>query len=166
MKITAKRLRELLNYDPLTGVFTFRLARKGRFAKVGEIAGRIRPDDGGRRLGLDGGRYWGNQIAWLYVTGEWPSLAVDHINGDRSDDRFANLRLATGSENLANARRPRHNTSGLKGANWHAKAGKWRATIKKDRTPIHIGYFATAAEAHAAYMAKAKELFGEFARAA
>lgn len=166
MRITAARVRELLHYDPATGIFTHRIARRGLRYRIGEIAGRISEEDGGRRIGLEGRRYWGNQIAWLYVTGEWPSSDVDHINGMRSDDRFANLRIATRSENLANARRPKHNTSGLKGANWHAKAGKWRATIKKNRIPIHIGYFDSAAEAHSAYLAKAKELFGEFARAA
>lgn len=165
-KITAERLRELLHYDPDTGVFTNLVARKGRFAKVGEPAGRIRGHDGRCRIGVDGGRYFANQLAWLYMKGEWANSRIDHINGDQADDRFENLRTATHSENLANARRPRHNVSGFKGVSWHKSAGRWRATIKKDRKPMHLGYFDTASEAHAAYMAKANELFGEFARAA
>ena len=166
MTPTVERLREVLNYDPLTGIFTHRIGRKGRGTRAGAIAGRIRAYDGYCRIGLDGERYFAHRLAWLYVTGKWPSSDIDHISGEKADNRFANLRLATGSENLANAPRPRHNTTGLKGVNWHGKAGRWRATIKKDRKPIHIGYFDSAIEAHAAYVAKAKELFGEFARAA
>lgn len=166
MSVTASRVRELFHYDPETGIFTHRIGRKGNGTKAGEVAGRIRPHDGRRRIGVDYGRYFAYQLAWLYVTGEWPPSTIDHINGIQSDDRIVNLRLCTGSQNLANARRPDHNTSGYKGVSWHRVRGKWRATIKKNRKAIHIGHFDTAFEAHSAYIAKAKELFGEFARAA
>lgn len=164
MRITAVRLRELLHYDPETGVFTHRVGRKGRGTRAGDVAGRIRKQDGYRRIGLDHGRYVASRLAWLYMTGEWPAAEIDHINCVRSDDRFINLRPATRDENARNTRRPSSNTSGLKGVSW--RGGKWRATIKKDRKPIHIGFFASPEAAHAAYVAKAQELFGEFARAA
>lgn len=166
MTVTVERLRDLLNYDPETGVFTWRIGRKGRGCAAGAVAGRVRDHDGYCRLGIDGERYFAHQLAWLHVHGEWANSDLDHINGQPDDNRIANLRIATGSENLANARRPCHNTSGFKGVSWHRVAGKWRATIKKNRVPIHIGHFTSAEDAHAAYVAKAKELFGEFARAA
>lgn len=166
MTITAARLRELFNYDPETGIFTHRVGRKGGGTRAGDVAGRIRPHDGRRRIGVDYGRFFAYQLAWLYVTGEWPNSTIDHKNGIQSDDRFSNLRLCTNSENMANARRPSRNTSGFKGVSWHAARGKWRATIKKDRVSIHIGHFDSPIEAHEAYIAKANELFGAFARAA
>jgi len=166
MMLSAARLRELLNYNPETGVFTHRIGRKGRGTGAGMLAGSIKNSHGRHTVGVDGKNYLSYRLAWFYVNGEWPSGHIDHINGDMTDNRFANLRLATYSENGANARKPSHNTSGFKGVSWNKNAKKWRAVIKKDRKPIHIGYFDTAAEAHAAYIAKAAELFGEFARAA
>ena len=161
-RITAERLRELLHYDPQTGIFTHRFGRKGGSTKKGEIAGRVRAHDGHRRIGLDYGRYFASRLAWLYMTGEWPPNEVDHINCRPDDDRFANLRLATRGENGANRRIQSNSSTGLKGVSLHY--GKWRATIKKNRRPLHLGYFATAEQAHSAYVAKSQELFGEFAR--
>jgi hypothetical protein len=163
--ITADELREIIDYDPESGEFTHRIGRKGRGTKAGAPAGRI-GGDGYLRLGLRGRRYRANRLAWLYMTGEWPDRIIDHANGDPMDNRFSNLRLATSSQNGANGRKPSHNSSGFKGVNWHAKAGKWRAYIKDKGKPIHIGYFTSAEAAHAAYLEKAREIFGEFARAA
>lgn len=90
-------------------------------------------------------------------------VLVDHINGNRLDNRRENLRLATYSENGRN--KPAvQGSSTLKGVSWHTSRGKWRAVIKVNRVSRHIGYFATEAEAAAAYAAAAKELHGEFAR--
>jgi hypothetical protein len=166
VSLTAERLRDLVHYDPETGIFTHRVGRKGAGTYAGGIAGRLEPKHGYRRIGIDGHRFRANRLAWLYMTGVWPDRLIDHANGNPSDDRFSNLRLATSSQNGANCRKPTHNASGFKGVNWHAKAGKWRAYIKNKGKPVHIGYFASAEAAHAAYMEKARELFGEFARAA
>ncbi len=161
MTLTIERLRELLHYDPETGIFTHRIGRKGQSTRAGEIAGRIRAQDGHRRIGIDYGRYFASRLAWLYMTGEWPESEIDHINRIPNDDRFANLRVATRGENQANRGRPQNNTSGLKGVNRHK--GRWRAFIKKNGVNIHLGYFPSANAAHEAYVAKAQELFGEFA---
>lgn len=161
--LTAARLRERMIYDPETGIFIHRVGCKGTAA--GTIAGACM-QNGRRLIGIDRCRYLSYRLAWLYMTGEWPASDIDHINGAHDDDRFANLREATKSQNLANAKRPCTNTSGFKGVSWNKNAKKWRSLIKRDRKVTHIGYFATAEEAHAAYVAKATELFGDFARAA
>jgi hypothetical protein len=102
--LTAERLRELLHYDPDTGDFTWRTARKR--IPAGAIAGTV--ERGFRRITIGGGRhgprYSAHRLAWLYMTGAWPNGYLDHINRDPDDNRFANLRLATNSQNQANTR--------------------------------------------------------------
>lgn len=92
-----------------------------------------------------------------------PRTQVDHINGDRLDNRRANLRLATHAENLRNRGAQRNNTSGYKGVFWHERARRWRAVIWVDRRRHLLGYFDNPAEAHAAYCRAAHELHREFA---
>jgi len=90
---------------------------------------------------------------------------IDHANCDPNDNRLSNLRLATVSQNAANQRN--HRASDLpKGITWHKKTKKWQAQIKKDGKNYHLGLFTDPADAHEAYACAARELFGEFARAA
>lgn len=97
------------------------------------------------------------------MTGEWVPM-VDHEDGDGLNNRWGNLRQSTQSQNTSNSRLSKANTSGFKGV--VLEKGKWRAKVTKNYVTHHVhGYFATAEEAHAAYLRKAKELFGEFARA-
>jgi len=91
-------------------------------------------------------------------------IYVDHINGNTLDNRKENLRLATNQQNAVNSRKPKNNTSGLKGVIFYPKQNRWRAFIKFNYKQIHLGMFGTKEEAHAAYCAKAIELYGEFAR--
>jgi len=150
-----------INYDPLTGEFTWRVNASSR-ARVGASAGG--PDWRGYRLiHVNGKRHYGHRLAWFYVHGEWPNR-IDHINGNPSDNCIANLRLATGSQNGANMKLRKANTTGFKGVS-RFKKGKWRATIKHAGRAIQIGTFASPEEAHAAYVAASRRLFGEFARA-
>ncbi len=98
-----------------------------------------------------------------WVMGFPPSgVDVDHINGNGLDNRRCNLRLATRSQNLANAAIPRHNSSGYKGVS-ATRNGKWLARIRKDRVQRNLGIFDTPEEAHAAYCEAAVSLYGEFA---
>lgn len=99
---------------------------------------------------------------WLMLRGAKGAASVDHISGDRTDNRKANLRLCTQAENSRNTRLGRNNTSGAKGVSLTA-AGTWRARIWLDRQEIHIGAFATVEEARAAYDRAAIVLHGEFA---
>lgn len=161
------RLKELLHYDEETGQFT-RLKTRGRGKKkclVGRVAGCI-SNDGYRHIAVDGRRYLAHRLAWLYVHGVFPVDQLDHINCVRDDNRIANLRLATQSQNNANMRVPSHNTSGVKGVYWHKGASKWMAYITANRQRRYLGLFTSIDAAAAAYATAACSLFGEYARGA
>lgn len=161
-----ERLLELLSYEPETGIFRW-LESRGRVS-VGQIAGSLKdtPDSGYILIRIDGETYRAHRLAWLYVNDKWPPNDIDHINGIRHDNRFCNLREATRSENLANSRLRSCSTSGLKGAYWEKRRLCWYSNITFMMKNEFLGYFSTAEEAHAAYVKKAKELRGAFARAA
>jgi hypothetical protein len=159
--ITAERLRESLDYDPATGVFTRRLVKGGY--KVDDVAG----SNNGRGytiIRVDGRGYSAHRLAWLYVIGEWPIGDLDHINGDKADNRFCNLREATESQNLANSRMQADNTSGFKGVSWHKHARKWIACIGLNGKVKHLGYFDTRERAFIEYVFAAWRHFGDFAK--
>ena len=158
-KIAADRLREVLNYDAATGVFVWKRAL-GRRIRVGSLAGTINPDTGYRIIAIDRRLYPAHRLAWLYEHGQWPSGALDHKNRIRDDNRMANLRPATRSQNRANSTVV-HNKSGFRGASRYGKR-HWEARIVIDGKRRHLGIFGTPMEASAAYMAYAKEHFGEF----
>ena len=112
--LTAERLREVLDYGPDTGVFTWKIRTNSR-VKVGDVAGALRPD-GYIQISIDGRLHRAHRLAWLYVTGESPPDQIDHINGVRDDNRIANLRLATSAENKQNLRRAKsRNKTGFLG---------------------------------------------------
>ena len=160
--ITAKRLRELLNYDPKTGIFRWRVDRRGRCAKKDKIAGTIR--NGYRYIYLDGHWYRGARLAVLYVKGRWPRQIVDHCNLVRNDDRWVNLREATHSQNHANGN-ARNTKWKLKGVSWDKRRAVFTAQITYRQKLIHLGDFKTPQAAHASYVAAAQKYFGVFARA-
>ena len=164
MDLTQQRLRELLDYNPLTGVFVWRVVRGGP-SKDGNEAGCVM-GNGYVRITVEKRSYAAHQLAWFYMTGEWPPSEVDHINLIRSDNSWANLRLATLSQNRANTGKRSHNTSGFKGVSFHPGTQKWRAIIAKDGTRHSLGLFSSPDLAGEAYARKANELFGEYARAA
>jgi hypothetical protein len=91
------------------------------------------------------------------------NIDIDHINGDKLDNRKCNLRIATASENAVNSKMRVNNTSGYKGVFWHKHSGKWMASITKNKKHIYLGLFESKHEAVKAYDTKAIELFGEFA---
>lgn len=97
------------------------------------------------------------------MTSEWPPNLVDHIDNNPQNNRWSNLRLATSSQN--NINRKHRKAGSLKGAVWCPWCSLWRARIYYGGVPIQIGYFKTREEAHAAYVKRAKEIYGEFARA-
>ena len=162
--ITAERLRALLHYDPETGVFTWRVSR--HHPRAGVEAG-YRRSDGYMEIRLDGRgsrHYRMSRLAWLYVTGEWPAAEIDHIDGVRANNRWSNLREATPSQNRWNGKTPKHNTSGFKGVSWHRHRGKWVANINAHRKRQFLGEFDTPWQAYQAYLKRAAELHGEYAR--
>lgn len=164
MALTVERLRELLSYDPETGIFRWKIATSIR-VRAGARAGSINRNLNYRIIGIDGGNYYEHRLAILYVTGAWPKSLVDHRDGDGQNNCWVNLREATKSNNAANAGKPSKNTtSKLKGVSWHAGAKKWQAHIRVDGKNIYLGIFADEAAAHGAYCAAAIKNFGEFAR--
>lgn len=160
--LTAARLRELYHYDPAEGVFVRKNARNGSAA-----GRRLDHVNGGGYVAfsVDGSTYKAHRLAWLYVHGHWPCGILDHIDGCGSNNRIANLREATATLNKANEKLRVDNSSGFKGAKPHPN-GKWQARISVGGKRLSLGYHATAAEAHAAYMRAASRHFGEFARSA
>lgn len=158
--------RELYAYDPETGLIRWRVDRKvgrGRIgAHAGDIAGHIN-DSGYRNIVINNKHVRAHRVAWAISYGEHPPLGLDHINGIRDDNRLCNLRQATISQNGANLKKPATNTSGLKGACWSKAAQKWQAQIRVRGQSIYLGLFATADEAHQAYVAAARDHHGEYA---
>ena len=163
-------LRSLLRYDSVTGKLFWSARRFG--VKLGREAGRARRD-GYRDVKILGNLYLSHRLAWLYVHGRWPEKFIDHINGNRADNRIENLRECSNSQNLANRPAQMNNKCGLKGVHkvkWSSGEIRWKAQIfiTRDKAPkevIYLGCYKSKSEAHAVYSAKAEELFGEFARA-
>lgn len=158
--LTASRLREVLNYDPETGVFRWKMRRKLR---VGTIAGTDHIK-GYRSIVIDREFYLAHRLAWLYVHGEWPTEQIDHINLDKKDNRIANLRLATNAQNHANKPLQSNNTSGVKGVVWDKARSKWIAQIKVGGKNIHCGRYVDFDEACAVRAEAMQQYHGEFAR--
>lgn len=139
--LTQDRLKQLLNYDPETGVFTWRVNRTAG-VKAGDIAAPKSFDaDGYRMMRVDGVCYKAHRLVWLYMIGEWPANLIDHINQNPADNRFNNLRPATTAQNGMNRRVDKRNTSGVTGVTWCAKSKKWRVDIGKFGRPVHVGRF-------------------------
>jgi hypothetical protein len=150
--LTQQRLKELLEYSPYTGLWY----KRSTGVRTGSITG-----SGYYRIIIEGKRYKSSRLAFLYMIGDWPKEHVDHINLDKTDDRWFNLREATRSQNMGNTRKMRTNTSGFKGVTWCSAKRKWQSQLRNK----FIGRFSTPQEAHSAYMHAASEKFGEFMRA-
>jgi hypothetical protein len=162
---TPGELAQLLAYDPVTGIFTWRVERRGRpygHMPIGTVAGSIY-NDGYRVITIDGERYKASRLAFALMMGRWSELEIDHKNRVRDDDRWENLREATMAQNSAN-REPRNtNKLGIKGVCFEASRNKYKATIEVNGRSINLGRFKTAAEARAAYLTAVRRYFGEFA---
>jgi hypothetical protein len=155
-KVTHDEVRKLFDYDSENGYFIRFIGIPG--ASAGRVTGCIRKD-GYDQLSANRKRELTHRLVWLWVHGYLPEQ-IDHIDGNRLNNRIANLREATTSQNHGNMARPTKNTSGYKGVRQRGK--RFSANIKTNGQMLYIGTFATAEEAHAAYCVKAKELFGEF----
>lgn len=158
--LTHARLLELLHYDPDTGYFTWTIDR--RKIKAGSLAGRTHKA-GYRVITVENVRQYAHRLAWLYMTGEWPTDQIDHKNTDKSDNHWSNLRAADGSENLWNVRGGR-GMSGIKGVQWHKKTGAWRARCVMRGTEFTLGYFQDPELAELVIMEFRESNQGEFAR--
>lgn len=148
--LTAERARELLSYDPDSGIFLWRVS-PSKPVRSGSVAGYC-TTNGYRRIRVDKRPYRAHRIAWLIVNGAWPPDQIDHINGRRDDNRICNLRLATHQDNNRNQRKPDSNTSGVVGVYWNKRRQKWNAYIKVDRKLLDLGCFTNISDATQARM--------------
>jgi hypothetical protein len=142
--ITLARVRSLLDYNPKTGVFKWKVWRS-RGARVGSVAGTIHPS-GYRVIEIDNIKYRAHRLAWLLVYGKFPKKLLDHKNRKRSDNRITNLREVTHGQNFQNI----EIVGGKTGAVAHA--GKWQSQIKLNGKCLYLGRFATQEEAHQRYL--------------
>jgi hypothetical protein len=153
-ELTAEKLRELLHYDPETGIFTWKV-RAANLIKVGDITG-CPGGDGYLRIGLHNRLFLAHRLVWLYVYGEWPSLDIDHINRNKADNRISNLRDVSHKQNHQNKSKPSNNTSGHPGVSWYKRISKWQARIMHNYKHIHLGLFENIEDAIAARKAAEK----------
>jgi hypothetical protein len=160
--VTAKRVAEMLDYDPVTGKFVW-LQSIAKCVIVGTPAGSV-TRNGYVRISIGRRGYLAHRLAWLFVHGEWPEGQLDHIDGNKQHNAIGNLRIANISQNRANSKASVTNKSGFKGVFF--LKGRWLASIKHRGQSKHLGCFDTPEKAHAAYVIAAKNIHGDFARAA
>lgn len=159
--VPISRLHEVLIYEPAAGRLTWRISPANNI-KVGDPAGSR--DGSYVRVSVDDVKILAHRVIFAMMTGRWPTTDVDHDDGDGLNNRWLNLREATESQNGGNSRLSKASRTGFKGVSRDKKAFQANITFKRKR--IYIGSFSTPEAAHAAYLEKARELFGEFARAA
>jgi len=164
-ELTLERLKERLDYSPETGIFVWRETFSGMCRK-GWPAGRQGTGKaaGYMRINVDGVEYKAHRLAWFYVTGEWPKGQLDHINMVGTDNRLANLRECTQSQNKANSRVYKNSKSGVKGVTWRKDRNCWQACIQKDGKQKHLGFFGDINSAASAYKKAAEAMYGDFHR--
>lgn len=139
--LTQSKIKELLQYDEDTGDFTWNVSRGG--VKLGDKAGHncLKNSKFYTIIGINGSLYRAHRLAFLYVTGSFPTGEVDHINGSGIDNRWVNLREVDRLENGRNMRLHAHNSSGISGVSWRKQRGKWRAFINIDNVQRNLGHF-------------------------
>lgn len=142
-------LKEVLHYDPSTGHFTWKVQHRN--IKIGQIAGATDTTRGGyRRIRVLGRHYSAHKLAWLYMTGYYPSNTIDHIDGNTDNNAWHNLREVTVTENMHNLKKYKNNTTGIAGISYRSDTGKYRARIGVDGKNINLGSYETLEEASAA----------------
>lgn len=155
-ELSAERLRELLHYQPETGLFMW-LTSRGGAVKAGALAGTLNTW-GYAQIKIDGRLHLAHRLAWIYMTGKWPEKDIDHVNRVKSDNRWVNLREVTASQNMQNRLMYRNNTSGFRGVSWSRQANRWQARIKVSGKLIHLGYCNTPEAASVVYKAAAERM--------
>ena len=137
--LTQERLKEVLHYNPDTGIFIWIAGISNIFK--GTIAGRMW-SNGYIGIRIDRKEYAASRLAFLFMTGEFPKHEVDHINHIKDDNRWCNMRDVTATQNQRNRPLSKNNTSGVTGVFWYKRTGIWVAAIKINRKAMHLGSFA------------------------
>jgi hypothetical protein len=164
--LTAELVRSLFDYGAHSGQLWWRVGNAHR-VRAGDSAGCV-DTKGYRVVGIGGRNYKAHRIIWLMMTGAFPKHQIDHADGDPSNNRWENLREATRIQNSQNCGRRRNNSSGYTGVVLERGGGRktprWRAYIKVNGTPLHLGFFGSPEAAYAARLAAEVSHFGEFRR--
>lgn len=156
--LSAQYLRKVLDYAPETGRFTWRISVPHSPRKAGDDAGTF-DVEGYRRIVIQHKSYRAHRLAWLYLHDEWPLLQIDHVNGDKADNRIANLRLVTTSQNQQNLKAAhRDSASGVLGIVWVKKRKKWEARVRLNGKSYYAGQFDDPQEAHKSYVRAKRQL--------
>ena len=146
--ITQEELKELLDYDPNTGEFYWKVSRSKKI-KIGDRASTLNKQ-GYIVITINYKQYKAHRLAFLWMTGEWPKETIDHISGVKTDNRWSNLRDVSYRDNLCN--RKEHRNGRLVGSCFNRHAKKWQAQIYINKHIKHLGYFDTELEAHEVYL--------------
>ena len=157
-ELTQEIVKELLDYNPETGVFIWRFRERRWFStdkawKIGnsrfsgKTAGCLDKTSGYLIIGVLGKEYRAHRLAWLYMHGEFPKSQIDHINHVRTDNRITNLRQVSNHENAKNQRMRNNNTSGVTGVYWYESRNKWVAHITINGKYKNLGYYTNKADA-------------------
>lgn len=150
IEISQAELKSLINYDPDTGIFRWAKSRVG--CKKDSIAGNLAPH-GYIRICINRTPYLAHRLAWFYVTGEWPSFDIDHIDGKPSNNAFCNLRDVKTHTNVQNVKGARCDSkTKLLGVDMHKRDGLYRARIMVQGKRKCLGYFKDMNEAYAVYL--------------
>jgi hypothetical protein len=148
--MTQDQLKNILSYDPETGLFHWRIKPSRRFTAGMQAGSSV---NGYIRIHTNGRQYGAHRLAWLYIHGVEPEYQIDHINGNPSDNRIVNLRQATALENAQNIRKPQKNNShGNLGVTYDPKKKLWRVRISINGTRKYIGKFKSQEQAAQAYL--------------
>ena len=158
-----EKMREYIKYDPDSGLMTWQKVLSNR-GVVGSECGSNLDDKGYKRVCFMGKQYRAHRVAWALYYGKEPTDQIDHINGNRVDNRICNLRLATNTENSRNAGLSKNNTSGFTGVTWHKRCNKWVAQITVNRKNHNLGLYADKNEAIKVRKEAEKRHFGQFIR--
>ena len=153
--ISCGRIREVLDYQPATGAFTWKAGTR----LAGEVAGAVNKR-GYIVIQVDGRKHYAHRLAWAHVHGEFPSGEVDHVNRDRRDNRLSNLREATRFGNNRNAVRPK--VANLPRGVFK-NGNKYEARIRDGKRYRYLGLFDSPDLAHEAYRSAATAFHGDFA---
>jgi hypothetical protein len=157
---TQAEIKEILHYDPETGIFRWRFARPKGKVKPWDVAGSLR--HGYIVVKINQRRYCAHRLAWIYMTGKWPENDVDHEDRVRSNNSWKNLRAATRKQNCENRAFSERNKSGFRGVCWDKKNRKWLAYVRHNNKNIHLGYFDNVEEAGKVANDKRAELFTHY----
>jgi hypothetical protein len=162
--LTYERLREVLQYDPETGEFMWLITLSNRCA-AGKVAGWLKQQKDKTDylcITIDGRKYRAARLAWFYIHGVWPSVFVDHEDRDGLNNREANLRLATNSENMRNTKAQSRNRSGVKGVSFYNR--KWIAEITVNGRRVYRKGFGSLLEAATARASVVQQFHNDFSR--